>query len=300
MRFALPRSHRKFVKFGIGGTLVLAVVGGTGVEALSQSGGGSRAYASVASAAALPAANVAARPHAVTVVADGKKRTATTTQATVSQLLSQLRIGLGATDTVRPATGTALDHVSSVVVTRIRYAKQVRNVRVPKATKHRRSAKLAVGKHKVLRRGHAGVRRATYQLTYVNGKLTRRTTVASKVLRRPQSRIVAVGTRPLGINASPAEAKAIAKTMLKARGWSSQYSCLSKMWTRESGWNLHAHNSAGAYGIPQALPGAKLAAAGADWRNNARTQIAWGLRYIAGRYGTPCRAWAKWQTQSWY
>jgi len=45
-----------------------------------------------------------------------------------------------------------------------------------------------------------------------------------------------------------------------------------------------------AYGIPQALPGAKMASAGADWATNPETQIRWGLGYIRDSYGSPCGA----------
>lgn len=100
----------------------------------------------------------------------------------------------------------------------------------------------------------------------------------------------------------PGSAKAIAFSMLQARGWGSdQYSCLVSLWNRESGWNVHASNrSSGAYGIPQALPGSKMASAGPDWQDNAATQISWGLGYISGRYGTPCGAWGHSQATNWY
>jgi hypothetical protein len=89
--------------------------------------------------------------------------------------------------------------------------------------------------------------------------------------------------------------------MVAARGWSSmQYSCLVSLWNKESGWRVHAANPSGAYGIPQALPGAKMASAGPDWQNSAHTQINWGLGYIASRYGTPCGAWAHSQATNWY
>jgi hypothetical protein len=96
--------------------------------------------------------------------------------------------------------------------------------------------------------------------------------------------------------------KAIAKSMVNKRGWTaSQFRCLAKLWTRESGWNHRAANgSSGAYGIPQALPGHKMATKGRDWRTNPRTQIAWGLGYIKQRYGTPCRAWGHFQSHRWY
>lgn len=100
----------------------------------------------------------------------------------------------------------------------------------------------------------------------------------------------------------PGTAKAIAYEMLQARGMGDdQYSCLVSLWNRESGWNVYAHNGgSGAYGIPQALPGSKMASAGADWETNPATQITWGLGYITGRYGTPCGAWDHSESSGWY
>lgn len=100
----------------------------------------------------------------------------------------------------------------------------------------------------------------------------------------------------------PGSAKATAYDMVLARGWdSSQYDCLVSLWNKESGWNVYAQNpSSGAYGIPQALPGSKMATAGADWATSAATQITWGLGYISGRYGTPCGAWGHSQSVGWY
>jgi hypothetical protein len=98
--------------------------------------------------------------------------------------------------------------------------------------------------------------------------------------------------------------RALGRSMAAAHGWAgSQWACLEKLWTAESGWNHHADNpTSNAYGIPQSLPGDKMAAAGADWLTNPATQITWGLDYIAQRYGTPCEAWAFWNshTPHWY
>ena len=100
----------------------------------------------------------------------------------------------------------------------------------------------------------------------------------------------------------PGTAQAIAYDMVLARGWGqSEFDCLVALWNKESGWNVYAHNrSSGAYGIPQSLPGNKMASAGADWQTNPATQITWGLGYIQGRYGTPCGAWAHSQAKGWY
>jgi hypothetical protein len=94
----------------------------------------------------------------------------------------------------------------------------------------------------------------------------------------------------------------IAMGMLGSYGWSSsQFSCLVSLWNQESGWNVFASNpTSGAYGIPQALPGSKMASAGPDWQSDAATQIRWGLGYIQSTYGSPCGAWAHEQADGWY
>jgi hypothetical protein len=96
--------------------------------------------------------------------------------------------------------------------------------------------------------------------------------------------------------------RAIGRIMAAERGWTGrQWTCLNKLWTRESQWKWNADNpTSSAYGIPQALPGRRMAANGSDWATNPVTQIAWGLDYIAGRYGSPCNAWAHSERVGWY
>ncbi|MGO1435357.1 MAG: lytic transglycosylase domain-containing protein [Canibacter sp.] len=96
----------------------------------------------------------------------------------------------------------------------------------------------------------------------------------------------------------PGSAQAIAQ---KYVGSGAEFDCLVALWDRESGWNVYAENpGSGAYGIPQALPGNKMADAGSDWQTNADTQIRWGLGYIQGRYGSPCAAWGHSESNGWY
>jgi hypothetical protein len=101
---------------------------------------------------------------------------------------------------------------------------------------------------------------------------------------------------------SDEDPRVIAAALLSEFGWSQdQFSCLDSLWTRESNWNVHADNpNSSAYGIPQALPGSKMASAGADWATNPVTQIRWGLGYIQDRYGSPCSAWGHSQSQGFY
>jgi len=94
----------------------------------------------------------------------------------------------------------------------------------------------------------------------------------------------------------------IACSLLPSFGFStSEMASLVPMWTKESGWNQRALNAgSGAYGIPQALPGSKMASAGSDWATSAKTQIRWGLGYIRSTYGSPSQAWSFWQSNGWY
>ncbi|MGB4779227.1 lytic transglycosylase domain-containing protein [Microbacterium sp.] len=119
----------------------------------------------------------------------------------------------------------------------------------------------------------------------------------------PTKSLVASGSwSPPFVAPDPGTAQAIAYGMVRERGWGDdEYSCLVALWNKESGWRVGAYNaSSGAYGIPQALPGNKMASAGADWETNPATQITWGLGYISGRYGTPCGAWGHSQAKGWY
>jgi hypothetical protein len=110
--------------------------------------------------------------------------------------------------------------------------------------------------------------------------------------------IVYVTSRP----PDPGSAQSIAYNMMASFGFSPAtfFGCLKEMWNRESGWRYDAENASGAYGIPQALPGSKMASAGADWQTNPATQIKWGLGYIKAVYGDPCKAWAFWQVNHYY
>jgi hypothetical protein len=100
----------------------------------------------------------------------------------------------------------------------------------------------------------------------------------------------------------PNTAQSTAYSLLPSFGFSPQtyFGCLLDLWNRESGWRYDAENASGAYGIPQALPGSKMASAGADWQTDPATQIKWGLGYIKAIYGNPCGAWAFEEANGYY
>lgn len=105
--------------------------------------------------------------------------------------------------------------------------------------------------------------------------------------------------------------QALGKSMAAAQpyNWTGdQWTALNNIVMSESGWDTTIDNGGGhgykggnvAYGIPQALPGSKMAANGADWQTNPRTQIAWMLGYIRSTYGTPVNAWNFHLAHGWY
>lgn len=115
--------------------------------------------------------------------------------------------------------------------------------------------------------------------------------------------IVATLSRQVELARSIVGAKNVTKAIMADEyAWDeSEYGCLNNLWTKESHWNYQAHNyRSGAHGIPQALPASKMDLISDDWRTNPVTQIRWGLRYIEGRYDTPCGAWSKFKRSRYY
>jgi hypothetical protein len=151
-----------------------------------------------------------------------------------------------------------------------------------------------------VRREHAAARRAA----------ERRAAARRAAERRAQRAAAAATAASSQSSQAPSDSapqpsgnpQQIASAMLGSFGWSSsEFGCLVSLWNLESGWNVYASNpSSGAYGIPQALPGSKMASAGPDWQSNAATQIRWGLEYIKSLYGSPCGAWSHEQASGWY
>ncbi|QGQ20169.1 DUF348 domain-containing protein [Cellulomonas sp. JZ18] len=242
----------------------------------------------------------------VHLVVDGQVIDGVSSGATVRDALRDIGLVLEEGDHVSvPLDAAAVDGLV-VLVTRAASSGETVTETVPFAVQEVEDPSLVTGTRKVQTAGRAGQRVTTYALDVVGGAVVGRTPVASVVTVPPVDQVIKVGTAPLPdpseVAVEPGTAQAIAKEMVAQRGWGDdQFACLLKLWQKESGWRVDADNpTSSAYGIPQALPGSKMASAGADWRTNPATQITWGLGYIAGRYGTPCAAWAHSQAKNWY
>ncbi|WP_282837189.1 lytic transglycosylase domain-containing protein [Microbacterium flavum] len=149
--------------------------------------------------------------------------------------------------------------------------------------------------------GSLGRETITYSV-YMTPKPTPTPSASASASAGSDSGEAAAEWSPPFVSPDPGTAQAIAYVMVQERGWGDgEFACLVALWNKESGWRVNAYNAgSGAYGIPQSLPGNKMASAGGDWETNPATQIAWGLGYIGGRYGSPCGAWGHSQSSGWY
>jgi resuscitation-promoting factor RpfB len=278
----------------------------TVADAMRQLGYSTADFTSVSRDKRLPlgATDLTVRtPTLVTIVHDGKTQRVTTTDATVGQLLADLGIRLGPKDRLSAPVSSALTANQKLVLGRVA-TRRVTEARVlPFPVKKVPTATLPAGQTQIVTAGRTGLAQVTYALVYLDGKLVGKTPIKDVVVRAPTAQVVHVGTQtaPAQIP-TPGSAQAIGRSLAAARGWGDdQFNCLVQLWDHESGWRVNASNPSGAYGIPQALPGSKMATVGPNWQTDAATQITWGLGYIASRYGTPCGAWSTWQAQGgWY
>ncbi|MDQ2837472.1 MAG: ubiquitin-like domain-containing protein [Actinomycetota bacterium] len=275
-------------------------------EALGQLGYGTQDLVSVSRSKRLDdgVTNLAiSSPMKVTFKIAGKSVVVLSAGPTVYQAISDGGIFLAPNDRLSVDGGSTITANEVITVKRVTYGSSVQQVSVPYGNVKQNDPNSYVGTNSVVTPGQNGVSQITYQLVYVDGKLAGKVPTRTIVLSPPVDQKTKVGTKsaPVGAVIPAGAAQQIAAGLVAAHGWGTdQFSCLVSLWSKESGWRTNAANSSGAYGIPQALPGSKMASAGADWQTSAKTQITWGLSYISGVYGTPCAAWAHSQATNWY
>ena len=243
----------------------------------------------------------------VNVAVDGATTPVETTGSTVREVLQESGVVLGEFDQVSvPLDAAAVDGLA-VKITRVTGVTRSETTAQPFTTVRQDDETLVQGREVVSVKGREGSRAVTFVAYEVDGVEIGRTVLAEAVLVPAVDEVIRVGTKvapavPTAPPVEPGTSRAIGLELTLARGWSEdEFACLDALWTKESGWRVNAANgSSGAYGIPQALPGSKMASVAADWQTNPATQITWGLNYIAGRYATPCGAWSAFQSKGWY
>ena len=267
---------------------------------------------------------------------DGSTRKITTTESTLGEALNDADVVLHADDKVSLPLNKPVAEGASVTIVRVT-AKAISEETVDAHTSSEvDDPELPKGDRVVETEGVDGVTVNAYDVVLENGTEVSREKTMTVVKSTRVDEVVRVGTKEAAPVATPqstgssasvtsdssssasassseaaapaaqpvasGDAQSIALSMMAGYGWGGdQFTCLVNLWNRESGWNHLAMNaSSGAYGIPQALPGSRMASEGDDWKTNPATQIKWGLKYVAERYGTPCSAWSFKAAHGWY
>ncbi len=219
---------------------------------------------------------------------------------TVGDLLDEKDIKTSPEDTVTPARETELTPDVQIIVTREGQQIQTAEEVIPPPQETVDDPTVTKGQTVVKEAGVPGKRIVTYEIKLENGVEVSRTKLQEIVAVQPLRQLISRGTKIIISN--PSDNVKLGEQMAASRGWTGeQWYCLYQLWQKESGWRTNAGNtSSGAYGIPQALPGSKMASVGSDWLSNPATQITWGMGYISGRYSSPCAAWSTSQSRGWY
>ncbi|MBQ1512734.1 G5 domain-containing protein [Bifidobacterium merycicum] len=250
----------------------------------------------------------------VTVKINGKSRTVLGTKFTnVKSVLDAGDIVLEPEDTISPSLTTKVTESTVITIERAGATLETTDSDIAFNVVKKETDALPKGTEKVQQEGKKGVMEATNLVTRAGGKVVSSTTFASYVKTAPTDQIVLVGTGSTSSSSSSSASASSAASSLgttvpasEMQSWAHDY-LISNGYTEadftaavyiinhESGWRVDATNaSSGAYGLPQALPGSKMASAGADWATNYQTQFKWFVGYCNQRYGSLQGAYSYW------
>jgi resuscitation-promoting factor RpfB len=174
-------------------------------------------------------------PKAVSIAVDGRTRHLTSTAATVGDLLDTAGIKVGPTDKVSQLANATLSNRMTITITRISYRQVKEKVVIKYKETKKKDATMDDGSTKVQTAGVDGLQEVTYLATYVNGRLTTRKVVSTKVLTKPVNEVTLVGTKP--VPAGDASGQIPSSGGLN---WAALAQC-------ESGGNPKAYNASGPY-----------------------------------------------------
>lgn len=126
--------------------------------------------------------------------------------------------------------------------------------------------------------------------------------VSNKNLEASKSGVTLTSPAPTPVTNTSTSGLSSKEKMMKEAGISeSNWEYVDFIVTKESNWNPKISNPySGAYGLPQALPGSKMATAGSDWATNPVTQLRWMDSYVKSRYGSWLNAYNFWLKNRWY
>ena len=238
----------------------------------------------------------------------------------VRSVLEMGNITLNKNDVVSPGLDEPVSESTVVTITSADSETVTEDSDIDFNTVTKEDPSLPKGTEVVDSEGSKGVMETVSIVEKSGDTVVSKNTLSSYVKTEPQERVVRVGTGSskssrtsttanssssspsLGVTTPVGDMQQWAHDYLIANGYTEDdYTALAYIISHESGWRVDATNaSSGAYGLPQALPGSKMASAGDDWRTNYQTQIKWFIGYCNSRYGSITGAYKTWISQGWY
>jgi uncharacterized protein YabE (DUF348 family) len=179
-------------------------------------------------------------PKDVVVRVDGKNRTATTTGATVADVLTELNVTKDADDRVQPAATTAVTAGLKIAVLRVTSTQVKETKAVPAPVTRKSDSSLYEGQTKTLKAGSDGAKIVTYKVVKVDGKVESKKAIASKLTQAPVGAVVAVGTKERA-TADAGDTSGTGINLSNAAMWDRIAEC-------ESGGNWSINTGNGYYG----------------------------------------------------
>ena len=262
------------------------VTGSTVSAALADLGYSTKDFTSVSRDKRLPlsATSIEIRsPKQVTLSHDGTSATLQTTDTTVAQLLADESVVLGPEDQVVPSIATAIAAGQAIAVHRITHSTVTSAQAVAYPVTQQPDATLAKGTTQVVTAGKAGTTDVTYDVVYVDGVETGRTTTANVTVSPPVAQVEKVGTKVAPV--PPATPAASAPVSASGLNWDAVAQC-------ESGGNWAINTGNGFYGGLQFDSGTWLSNGGGAYAPRADLasragQIAVASRLYAARGSAP-------------
>ena len=272
-------------------------------EALSQLGYNSDALVSVSRSmrldtlgrGATTSLSIAA-PKRVVVRVDRRTLTVTSAARTVGDALGQAMVFVGPSDRLSAPRASLVKNNQVITVQRVRYASRVVSVRVGFHRITERDSSSYVGQSRLVTSGKPGVKRVTYRLTYLDGKLAGKVAVRTTLVTKPVDQLTRVGTKQRPVTPAPKPAPVTRQPAPSNRTTAPAPSSNGLNWDAvaacESGGNWHINTGNGYYGGLQFDSGTWLSNGGGAYAPRAdlasrEQQIAVATRLYNARGASP-------------
>lgn len=224
----------------------------------------------------------------------GKMLKLHTNQSTVKDFLAEAGIKLAKNDTITTPLDGRIINGSKIEIWRSGFQSLEQEAEIPFDVEIVEDNTKKVGFKEIKRIGQKGTKLVVYRVN-MKGTVELERQKVSEVITRPAvTQIEVHGTKvelPPGSHAD---------WMAMAGISESDFGYANYIIEHESGWRHNAFNPSGAYGLPQALPGSKMASAGSDWHDNPITQLRWFKGYCERRYGSIKAAYDYWRSKGSY